>query len=64
MRHIGIPKFDSKNKIHHRLADISQKCHRPKSKEDDNVMAKQKKENEIAKLEKENDGLVEKLFGI
>jgi hypothetical protein len=55
MEHVGIPKFDLKNKTHRKLADISQKCHRLKTRG---------KDNELAKLEKENDELVKKLFGI
>jgi hypothetical protein len=64
MENVGIPKFDPKNKIHQKLAGISQKCHQLKSKDDDNEMAKLKKENEIAKLEKENNELAKRLFGI
>jgi hypothetical protein len=64
MENVGIPKFDPKNKIHQKLADISKKCHQLKSKDDDNEMAKLKKENEIARLEKENDQLAKRLFGI
>ncbi len=55
MEHVGIPKFDPKNKTHRELADISKKCHRLKTEGND---------DEVAKLEKENDGLVKKLFGI
>ncbi len=55
MENVGIPKFDPKNKTHQRLADISKKCHQLKTKG---------KDNEVAKLEKENDELVKKLFGI
>jgi SAM-dependent methyltransferase len=55
MEHVGIPKFDPKNKTHWKLADISKKCHHLKIKGND---------DEVAKLEKENDELVKKLFGI
>lgn len=55
MEHVGIPKFDPKNKTHRKLADISKKCHHLKIKGND---------DEVAKLEKENDELVKKLFGI
>jgi len=55
MNHIGIPKFDPKNELHQNLSEISKKCHQFKS---------EVKEEEIEKLEKENDELVEKLFGI
>jgi len=54
MENVGIPKFDPKNKIHQKLADISKNCHQLKS---------ENKDNEVAKLEKENDELVKKLFG-
>jgi len=55
MEHIGIPKFDPKNKLHQKLAEISKRCHQLKAVG---------KEEEIEKLEKENDGLVKKLFKI
>jgi len=55
MEHIGIPKFDPKNKLHQKLAEISKKCHQLK---------KESKEKEIEKLEKENDEVVKKLFQI
>lgn len=55
MENIGIPKFDPKNKIHQKLADISKNCHQLKSED---------KDDEVAKLEKENDELVKGLFGI
>jgi len=67
MEHIGIPQFDPKNKLHQQLASLSKKCHQLKaeSKEKDKeVFASDKIENQIEKLEKENDALVEKLFGI
>ena len=55
MEHVGIPKFDSKNQLHQKLAEISQKCHQLKFKNE---------EKEIEKLEKENDELVKKIFKI
>ena len=55
MSHIGIPKFDPKNELHQNLSEISKKCHRLKL---------ESKEKEVEKLEKENDELIEKLFGI
>lgn len=55
MQHIGIPKFDHKNPLHQRHAELSKKCHQLKI---------DGKEKEIEKLEKENDELVKKLFNI
>ena len=55
MDHVGIPKFDPENPLHQKLAEISKKCHQLKS---------EGKEKEIEKLEKENNELVKKLFGI
>jgi hypothetical protein len=55
MEHVGIPKFDPQNSLHLKLADISKQCHQLKL---------EGKEEEIKKLEKENDVLVEELFGI
>jgi hypothetical protein len=55
MEHVGIPKFDPKNPLHQKLAEISKKCHQLKA---------EGKEKGIAKLEKENDELVKQLFGI
>jgi hypothetical protein len=55
MEHVGIPKFDPKNPLHQKLAEISKKCHQLKA---------EGKEKEIEKLEKENDALVKKLFKI
>jgi hypothetical protein len=55
MEHIAIPKFDPQNPLHQRLAEISKKCHKLKE---------ENKEKEIKALEKENDELVKKLFGI
>lgn len=53
MEHVGIPKFDPKNKLHQSLANISKQCHELKLVGKDNL---------IAKLEQENDALVKKLF--
>ncbi len=55
MEHVGIPKFDPNNPLHQKLAEISKKCHQLKA---------EGKEEEIEKLEKENDELVKKLFNI
>lgn len=55
MEHVGIPKFDHENQLYRQLAEISQKCHQLKV---------EGKETEIKKLEKQNDELVKKLFGI
>ena len=54
MEHVGIPKFDPKNPLHQKLSEISKKCHQLK---------REGKEKEVEKLEKENDKIVEKLFG-
>jgi len=53
MEHVGIQKFDSKNKLHQKLAEISKKCH---------ALKLEGKEKEIENLERENDGLVKELF--
>jgi len=55
MKYVGIPKFDPKNPLYQRLAEISKKCHQLKL---------DGKEKDIEKLERENDQLVEKLFKI
>jgi type I restriction-modification system DNA methylase subunit len=55
MEHVGIPKFDPKNPLHQKLAEISKQCHRLKA---------EGKDSEIAKLEQENDNLVKQLFQI
>jgi hypothetical protein len=55
MEHVGIPKFDPQNALHLKLAEISKQCHQLKL---------EGKDAEIKKLEKENDALVEELFGI
>jgi hypothetical protein len=53
--HVGIPKFKSRLKLHQKLAQLSQMLH--KHKKHDQL-------DEIAKLEKEVDSSVLKLFGI
>jgi len=55
MEHVGISKFDPQNELHKKLADISKKCH---------ILKAEGKDEEVAKLEKENDKLVKQLFGI
>jgi len=55
MEYIGIPKYDSSNDLHTKLAENSKECHRLKA---------EGKKEEIKKLENENDELVKKLFGI
>jgi len=55
MEHVSIPKFDPKNPLHQKLAEVSKKCHQLKTKG---------KEKEIEKLEQENNELVKKLFNI
>jgi hypothetical protein len=55
MEHIGIPKFDPKNELHLKLAEISKRCHQLKA---------EVKEEEIRELENENNELVKELFGI
>jgi len=53
MEHVGIPKFDPKNPLHQRLAEISKQC---------NQLKAQGNEKEIEKLEEEKDKLVIQLF--
>jgi hypothetical protein len=55
MNHVGIPKFDPKNKLHQKLAELSKTLHDLKTKD---------KLDEVAGLEREVDHLVNKLFGI
>ena len=55
MEHVGIPKFDPENKLHQSLAQSSKTLH--------NLKAKNQMER-IEELEKANDELVKKLFGI
>ena len=49
------PKIRRGNELHQKLAGISKKCHQLKL---------EGKEEEIEKLEKEDDELAKKLFGI
>lgn len=55
MQYVGIPKFDPKDLLHLKLSEVSKNCHQLKA---------EGKEKEIEELEKENDELVKKLFGI
>jgi hypothetical protein len=55
MNHVGIPKFDSKNKLHQKLAQLSKTLHDLKI---------QNKLDEVERLETEVDSSVHKLFGI
>ncbi len=55
MKHVRIPKFDTKNKIHEQLSQLSLTLHELKSKNEF---------DEVVQLEKEVDRLVYKLFGI
>lgn len=55
MNYVGIPKFDPKNELHHKLARVSKTLHDLKAKG---------KLDEVARLEKEVDRLVRTLFGI
>ncbi|MBI4722682.1 MAG: hypothetical protein HY769_06770 [Candidatus Stahlbacteria bacterium] len=53
MQYVGIPKFDSHNPLHLKLAQISQKGH---------ALKLEGREKEIEELEIENDSLVKELF--
>jgi hypothetical protein len=55
MNHVGIPKFDPKNKLHQKLAELSKTLHDLKIRD---------KLDEVAGLEREVDRLACKLFGI
>jgi hypothetical protein len=55
MQHVGIPKFDSQNELHLKLAQLSKTLHDLKANN---------KLDEITSLEKEVDDCVHKLFGI
>jgi len=55
MQYVGIPKFDPDNKLHQKLAEISQKSHQFKL---------EGKEEEVKQLERKNEKLVKRLFGI
>jgi hypothetical protein len=67
MEHIGIPKFDPKNPLHQKLAEISKNCHQLKKEGKEparNASHSDAGGKEIEKLEKENDELVKKLLGL
>ena len=53
MKHIGIPKYDPKNKLSQQLSDLSEKMHNLKA---------HGSEEEIQVLEKQNDELVKNIF--
>ena len=55
MNHVGIPKFNPKNKLHQKLAQLSKTLHDLKAKD---------KLDEVVRLEREVDRSVYKLFGI
>ena len=55
MNHVGIPEFDPENELHQKLAQLSKTLHGLKS---------EKKLDEVARLEKEVDDSVHKLFSI
>lgn len=55
MNNVGIPKFDSHNKLHLELANLSKKLHKLKT---------EGKEGQVEQYEKEVDEAVNKLFGI
>ncbi len=56
MKYVGIPQFDSNNKLHQKLSKLSKDLHNHKAK--DGIL------DNIAPLEKEVDSSVRKLFGI
>ncbi|MBM4167289.1 MAG: hypothetical protein FJ218_10290 [Ignavibacteria bacterium] len=53
MQHIGIPKFEEKNKVHQKLSELSLMLHQLKAKGE---------EEKMTMLEKELDETVMKLF--
>jgi SAM-dependent methyltransferase len=55
MSHVGIPKFDSKNKLHQKLAQLSKALHDLKAKDE---------LDQVAKLESDVDRLVHRLLGV
>jgi len=55
VKNVKIPKFDSKNSIHKKLASLSKKAHK---------LASEDAEDELIKTEEEIDRLVAKLYGI
>jgi hypothetical protein len=56
MKYVGIPKFDPKDKIHQKLAQLSQTLH--------DLKAKHKLFEQLAQSEREVDNFVCELFGI
>jgi methylase of polypeptide subunit release factors len=55
MNHVGIPKFQPKNKLHQKLTQLSKTLHELKTKDE---------LDEVARLEREVDRLVYRLFNI
>lgn len=55
MNHVGIPKFDPKNELHQKLAQLSKTLH---------ILKKRNKLDEVEPLEKEVDDSARKLFGM
>jgi hypothetical protein len=55
MDHLGIPKFDAKNRVHQKLAELSRRLHDLKGR---NQVTK------LERLEKEVDDSVRKLFRV
>jgi hypothetical protein len=55
MSHVGIPKFDSKNELHQKLAENSKRCHQLKNEGE---------EEKIKNLENEINELAKRMFGI
>jgi hypothetical protein len=55
MNHVGIPKFDSENELHQKLAQLSKTLH---------ILKAENKIGEVARLEKEVDASMCRLFGI
>jgi len=55
LEHINIPRYDSKNQVHQRLAFLSEKAHQLASKGDT---------YELAKVEEEIDKTVARLYGL
>ena len=53
MEHVGIPKYDPKNEVHQKLANISKKCHQLKNEE---------REEDIIKLGININEMVLKIF--
>lgn len=55
MNHVGIPKFDPENELHQKLAQLSKTLH---------ILKAESKLGEVARLEKEVDDSVNRLFGV